>query len=269
MMITIMMIRMLILITLNSNVNVENKELKPSYANIAQDKGSYETNVENLLKVRPTEIDENGYVMNANELRYNLRRMWNGQGFKDVIETTNEMYLLQFHNEICMNSIKESGPWMMDISVCLDKVEPKVLLVSIKMCNVLLETWTKEGISALASICGKPLIMDVVTATNYKYGDGRLGYARVLVEIDASKELPKTNDVVYRNALNEVHCKKSVQVEYSWVPPKCSFKCEVFGHWSGNCNKNKETNEINEHSMGKLGHMVVVRKCKRRLVLLR
>ncbi|PWA50184.1 hypothetical protein CTI12_AA475520 [Artemisia annua] len=149
--------------SVNSVVHSNNKELKPSYANIAQDKGSYETNVENLLKVRPTEIDEN------------------------------------------------------------------------------------------ASRCGKPLIMDVVTATNYKHGDGRLGYARVLVEIDASKELPKTNDVVYSNALNEVHCKKSVPVEYSWVPPKCSCKCEVFGHWSDNCNKNKKTDEINEHSNGQTG----------------
>ena len=45
---------------MHTNVNVENKELKPSYANIDEDQGSYENNVDNVLKVRPTEIDENG-----------------------------------------------------------------------------------------------------------------------------------------------------------------------------------------------------------------
>lgn len=121
-----------------------------------------------------------------------------------------------------MNFVMESGPWMVagkplvvhkwDIRVSMDKIEAKVLPMWIKICNVPLEAWTRERISALASRFGKPLIIDVVTTNVCKYGVGRLGYARVLVEVDAKKEFCKTIEIVYRNALKKIQCKKSINI---------------------------------------------------------
>ncbi|GJY35776.1 RNA-directed DNA polymerase, eukaryota, reverse transcriptase zinc-binding domain protein [Tanacetum coccineum] len=74
------------------------------------------------------------------------------------------------------------------------------------------EAWTSNGISALASRLGKPLVMDNVTAEMCKMGVGRVGHARVLVEVSANKCIPKVIDVVYRDKDNKEMCKKQVQV---------------------------------------------------------
>ena len=60
--------------------------------------------------------------------------------------------------------------------------------------------------------------MDIATAQQQ-----RLDFARVCVEISAASELPKVIQI--RNEHESV----SVNIEYQWIPPKCS-KCGVFGH---------------------------------------
>lgn len=109
---------------MNIVVDSDIKNLKSSYANMAQDKSKFMENIEKQLEITPTETDENGneiiifyeelisvgslkwkytlcgyfvgHSMNANELRYNLRRMWNRHGIKDVIESTNGIFCLSF-----------------------------------------------------------------------------------------------------------------------------------------------------------------------------
>ena len=71
-----------------------------------------------------------------------------------------------------------------------------------KICNVQLEAWIGYGISALASRVGKPLVMDNVTASMCKSGLGMVGYARVLVEVDANQKLPDDIEFVYKNVEN-------------------------------------------------------------------
>ncbi|GJR10568.1 hypothetical protein Tco_0793220 [Tanacetum coccineum] len=73
----------------------------------------------------------------------------------------------------------------------------------IKLSNVPLEAWTTNGISALASRIGKPMVMDAVTTTIYKIRVGRDEYARVLVEVSANKELPKHVEIMYKNRQNK------------------------------------------------------------------
>ncbi|GKA94953.1 zinc knuckle CX2CX4HX4C containing protein [Tanacetum coccineum] len=81
--------------------------------------------------------------------------------------------------------------------------------------------------------------MDSMTSNMCKFSVGRIGYARVLVDIDASKELPETVEVEYRNSLKEVICKKSIAIEYSWIPPRCCHY-KVFGHSYESCSKHCE-----------------------------
>ncbi|PWA43409.1 hypothetical protein CTI12_AA516070 [Artemisia annua] len=59
-------------------------------------------------------------------------------------------------------------------------------------------------------------------------GTGRLGFARVLVEVDAAKE------VQYKDAMNHTKKVKFVKVEYSWKPEVCNH-CVVFGHSFKDC----------------------------------
>nr|GEW01899.1 hypothetical protein [Tanacetum cinerariifolium] len=163
-----------------------------------------------------------GSSMAINELRYNLRRMWSRHGFKDIVDYNNGVYFMKFHFEAGIDFIRE----------------PEKIPLWIKMGNVPLEAWTVNGISALASRVGKPLVMDNVIASMCKVGVGRIGFARVLVEVDAKKALPSEIEVVYKNSLKEVICKKSVIVCYDWKPPVCSTCC-VFGHTLLRCGKSK------------------------------
>ncbi|PWA45862.1 hypothetical protein CTI12_AA513870 [Artemisia annua] len=61
---------------------------------------------------------------------------------------------------------------------------------------------------------------------------GRLGYARVLVEVDAKRGLQI--EIQYCDKSNKTIAVKTVKVEYDWKPPMCT-KCHVFGHSTKKC----------------------------------
>ncbi|GJX08522.1 hypothetical protein Tco_0196454 [Tanacetum coccineum] len=73
-----------------------------------------------------------------------------------------------------------------------------------------------------------------VTTHMCNMGNGRTGFARVLIEAEACKGLPAQIEIVYRNSDNMEMGRKSVKVEYDWKPPLCFF-CSVFGHKDDKC----------------------------------
>ncbi|GJX22735.1 zinc knuckle CX2CX4HX4C containing protein [Tanacetum coccineum] len=184
--------------------------------------------------------------MRINELRYNFRRMWSRYRLKEVIENDCGMFFFKFHHEEGMNYVMDNGPWMVnnkplvvqkwDINMVIAKTEPDKLPLWVRFCNPPLEALTVKGISALASRIGKPLIMDARTTSMCSQNVGRIGYARVLIEVPAKKGLPDEIDIVYKNAAKEVIGKKSVKVIYDWAPGVCS-ECGVFGYTVKMCPK--------------------------------
>jgi hypothetical protein len=60
----------------------------------------------------------------------------------------------------------------------------------------------------------------------------RLSYARVCVEIDASKTLVKEYDLRCPNGLFI-----TIYADYEWIPSKCN-NCNVFGHTTTICATN-------------------------------
>ncbi|PWA99244.1 hypothetical protein CTI12_AA003540 [Artemisia annua] len=90
-----------------------------------------------------------------------------------------------------------------------------------------------------------------MTAAMCKEGSGRLGYTRVLVEIDAGKEYTDNVEISYVDKQMNVKRTKWVRVEYPWKPDKCSH-CVVFGHSKSQCKICKATNEtVNEDNIKK------------------
>ncbi|GJU74803.1 RNA-directed DNA polymerase, eukaryota, reverse transcriptase zinc-binding domain protein [Tanacetum coccineum] len=88
--------------------------------------------------------------------------------------------------------------------------------------------------------------MDQITTNMCKVGTSRLGFARVLIEVEASKGLPDMIKIVYKYKHNMVIGKKIVKVEYDWAPLICSF-CSVFGHGIKNCScRPKTAKEVKE-----------------------
>lgn len=206
-----------------------------------------------------------GYKMSYQEIKYNLGRMWGKWGLKDIL-MQNGTYLFKFNNDEGLNHVLDSGPWMVnnkallvqkwDPSVCMDKSEPTTLPLWVKLYNMPMEAWCIKGVSAIASSLGKPLIMDKVTTKMCYDGNGRLGLARVLVEVRADKELKKENEICYKNKDLVTTGSKFVKVEYAWTLPTCK-KCKVFGHMDSTCPLQPmlvlEKTGVKESNVGKEG----------------
>ncbi|GJW58496.1 RNA-directed DNA polymerase, eukaryota, reverse transcriptase zinc-binding domain protein [Tanacetum coccineum] len=184
-----------------------------------------------------------GYKMTYYELRYNLVRMWGKYGLKEIV-TQNGVFPFKFRESDGMEFVLENGSWMVndkslmvqkwDHDVVIDISEPKTLPCWIKLHNVPLNAWTSNGISAIASGLGKPLIMDKTTTKMCRGGIGNFRYARVLVEIQADKEFKDKIKICYRNNTQRTKCSEFVKVEYSWKPLKCC-ESKVFGHTENTC----------------------------------
>ncbi|GJV49106.1 TMV resistance protein N-like protein [Tanacetum coccineum] len=150
-----------------------------------------------------------------NEARYHLRRMWNKFGFIDIM--------------------KNDG-----VGMILDKAEPSKLPLCVKILNVPMEAWSVKEISALASSLGKPIIMDDMTAKICVKGEGRLSFARVLIEVDVGKELKKEIEVVYKGKENGNNKEKGIKDngnQFTKVQKRRTFAAmenQNFRKWNGN-----------------------------------
>ncbi|PWA34548.1 hypothetical protein CTI12_AA618000 [Artemisia annua] len=95
---------------------------------------------------------------------------------------------------------------------------------------------------------GRPKIMDQVTASMCQMGIGKISYARVLVNVEAVKELKSAIKIEYVDKGKNVKGSKEVQVEYEWKPKRCSH-CMVFWHNVDKCKvRNRTESEIKEQN---------------------
>ncbi|PWA75067.1 hypothetical protein CTI12_AA244160 [Artemisia annua] len=123
--------------------------------------------------------------------------------------------------------------------------------------------FVEELVHSLASSLGKPLLMDDMTAKMCQYGKGRIGYARVLVEVEAKKEFKDIIVVKYKSQDGSIIRTKIVKVDYNWKPPVCKH-CGVFGHSFDQCKKRTRTedevskmqnaNDVNKTEQTRMGN---------------
>ncbi|XP_075077311.1 uncharacterized protein LOC142164046 [Nicotiana tabacum] len=95
----------------------------------------------------------------------------------------------------------------------------KTIPLWVSFSNLPLNCWGKITLSRIASGLGFPIYADECTSSTT-----RISYARVLIEIDILKKLPKCIIVQdpYGKEFEQV-------VEYDWVPQYC-HKCLMVGH---------------------------------------
>jgi hypothetical protein len=105
----------------------------------------------------------------------------------------------------------------------------------VKLYNVPLEYWTVKGLSCVTSAIGVALHTDFTTLLHK-----RLSYARVSVEIDASKTLVKEYDLYCPNGLFI-----TISADYERIPSRCN-NCNVFGHTTVIC----ATSKVDDLTMG-------------------
>lgn len=117
--------------------------------------------------------------------------------------------------------------WKRGLQISLDAVQK--IPVWIQLYIVPLEYWNVDGLSCLASAVGVSLFADAATE-----GKQRINYARICVELDASKPLVKEFEVDVFNDSLEVAGTTTIKVFYQWRPQACGH-CKVFGHSDDTC----------------------------------
>nr|GEY96191.1 hypothetical protein [Tanacetum cinerariifolium] len=91
-----------------------------------------------------------------------------------------------------------------------------------------------DGLSAIATKHGTPLMLDSYTSNMCMQSWGMSSYARVMIELRADVELTDNIVVAMPRIKGEGHYICNVRVEYEWKPPRCT-SCKVFGHIHEEC----------------------------------
>nr|XP_043630013.1 uncharacterized protein LOC122601309 [Erigeron canadensis] len=153
-------------------------------------------------------------------------------------------FIFQFDSKEGMTQVLEKGHWM----ICstpnfLNEWTPNVSLVKgdmtnvpvwIKLYDVPLVAYTKDGLSMLASKLGRPVLLDSYTSHMCLQSWGRHSFARALIELGATKDFKDSLIVGIPNVNREGFTKQEVSIKYVWCPPHCKH-CKVFGHEDSFC----------------------------------
>ncbi|XP_019261413.1 PREDICTED: uncharacterized protein LOC109239320 [Nicotiana attenuata] len=108
-------------------------------------------------------------------------------------------------------------PWAADFN--FKNVVLKTMPLWVKFPNLPLQCWNKRSLSKISSGLSTPLYADDCTTNTT-----RKSYARVLIEIDITKELPKCILVLDPQGNQMVQ-----EIAYEWEPEFCG-KCLQVGH---------------------------------------
>lgn len=169
------------------------------------------------------------------QVKIAVERRWRPKGSIEVT-SNGEYFLLKFTNQEDRDVALETGPfkirdklmvtkpWKEDLT-CLKK-ERTTIPVWIHMYNVPTCMWTKEGLSYIGSMVGKPVRFYRATATRTI-----LTYAAICVEVKADKELPEKMKLDVGRCEGDV---EEVVLDYPWKPQLCP-ECCSFGHLKGKC----------------------------------
>jgi len=167
-------------------------------------------------------------------VKSSVQRLWGNEEIKNVLATDEGQFFFVFNSKNACDQVFEGGPWHIAGPPIILKKWHKGLKLStmgiskipiwVKFLKLPMEYWTEEGLSFVASMVGKPLHVDKVTATCE-----RITYARACIEIDVEDDLISGFDLEIEGADNEVIDVIPIKIEYQWVPSKCK-KCKTFGH---------------------------------------
>ncbi|XP_062085877.1 uncharacterized protein LOC133791983 [Humulus lupulus] len=164
-----------------------------------------------------------------------IKRIWGKLGIERIARLNNGFTLVNFRDEVTRNMVLEAGvlhfdrklvivkPWTTDLDT-LKAV--KSVPVWVRLPGLGLQYWGTKCLSAIMSTIGVPILVDKVTKDR-----SMMQFARVLVEIELSEDLPKSVQF-----LNEKGQLIEQLLEFEWLPTQCRG-CKVYGHTERMCNK--------------------------------
>ncbi|KAJ9536534.1 hypothetical protein OSB04_un000286 [Centaurea solstitialis] len=175
-----------------------------------------------------------------------VKAAWGKYGFSEAMMNNNGIFFFKFNDYGGSNQVVESGPLMIrGVPLFVEHWDPVKGLTKpihntcplwVKLHDVPLVAFNKEGLSRIASALGVPKQMDACTASMCDKAWGRPGFAKVLIDTWAVGELKRELQVVIPSLSDGDEARVKIRVEYLWEPTQCSH-CLVFGHKTSTCVK--------------------------------
>lgn len=181
-----------------------------------------------------------GKRLSFTRMKSAIEKAWNIKGTLSMTVHGDKSYILKFSLDEDRVTTLEHGPvfishspffvrnWEPFIEQELENIQAIPVWMTIRKVPV--HVFNPTGLSYIASVVGKPLLLDGPTTAKT-----RMSFARVCVEINPKSVLKKEITVVFDNGY-----KCTVEVEYAWKPAQC-LSCSTFCHSEARCpNKVKE-----------------------------
>nr|GEW07195.1 hypothetical protein [Tanacetum cinerariifolium] len=152
-----------------------------------------------------------------------------------------------------LNAMLKNGSWFIrNNPLILKKWRPYVNLLKedvgtipvwVKLHGVPVMKFSEEGLSAIATKLGTPLMLDSYTCDMCMQSWGRSSYARAMIKLRADVELRDNSVAAMPKITREGYHTCNIRVEYEWKLPRFAC-CKVFGHTHKECPKNIGTGEM-------------------------
>ncbi|XP_074293104.1 uncharacterized protein LOC141620024 [Silene latifolia] len=180
------------------------------------------------------------YVLGGNPLWSLLsgfiQRLWGKYKYDKISFLPNWVFIVRFPTMECQDLVLKQGfpmfnnkpfvvkPWTETASLAKEKI--KDVAIWLRLCSLRLKFWGESCLAKFGDLFGKFMRIDgpIMDKT-------RLGYARLMVEVQVGQELP---DKIYFK--DEKGNEISVLVEYEWRPDICDL-CKGIGHTKNMCKK--------------------------------
>nr|XP_009591529.1 uncharacterized protein LOC104088537 [Nicotiana tomentosiformis] len=158
-----------------------------------------------------------------------IASVWNFVAKPKVYFHNDGYFVVRFNSIEDRDEVMYSGPHMLNNKPIIVKMWSanfdfnkevlQTILVWVKYPNLLLNCWENRSLSRISSGLRIPLYVDACTTQV-----DRISYARVLVEMDVTKELPRSIKVTDPNGREFIQ-----EIAYDWVP-EFYTKCMQVGH---------------------------------------
>ncbi|XP_062094334.1 uncharacterized protein LOC133800394 [Humulus lupulus] len=168
-----------------------------------------------------------------------FRRIWRGKGVEKVGLLAPGVFMVRFNTLEEKDEIMNGGYHFFDKKpIIMKNWDPntrftrEVVLnvpIWVQLCNLDLKFWGEKAMTKIVNSVGKYIRQDRATLAREK-----LQYARVLIEVNISQELP--NVIKFRDENGEA---VYVDLYYEWKPD-CCVSCQGFGHKQEVCKKKKQ-----------------------------
>ncbi|CAO2821070.1 unnamed protein product [Amaranthus hypochondriacus] len=173
------------------------------------------------------------YVVGGNvsieTIRGYIRKHWTHVSMPTIHSHEEGYFILRFNTDNECEEILKGGPYFLNRTPMVVKKwnckfdfkeeVMRVIPVWVRLPNLPLHCWGEDTLSRIVSAIGVPILADECTAKQIK-----VSYARVLVEVDITKEFVK--DIRVRDNMGREFCQKAIP---EWKPFFCR-SCNKIGH---------------------------------------